>query len=78
MLWVWTQVEKSGEEGCVEAPRAAGHLREFDKAVGASSRQSAIKRVLASEEEAALTALPCAVVTRGACGKRSLLMGDGF
>lgn len=71
-------MEKSGEEGCVEAPRAAGHLREFDKAVGASSRQSAIKRVLASEEEAALTALPCAVVIRGACGKCSLRMGDGF
>ena len=78
MLCVRTQVERSGEEGWVEAPRAASHLREFDKAVGASSRQSAIKRVLASEEEAALTALPCAVMTGGACGKRSLRMGDGF
>ena len=48
----------------MQAPQATSNLREFDEAVGASSRQSAIRRVLASEEEAALTALPCTVPDR--------------
>lgn len=73
----WKRVGR--KSGGVEAPRATSNLREFDEALGASSRQSAIRRVLASEEEAALTPLPCVVPDRKCLWEvQPPRMGDGF